>query len=80
MKKALYGLKPTPEAWYNRIENYFVKEGFEKCVIEYTLLLKSKDKRGILIASLYMDGLLFTRIITQTYEEFKKSMMREFDM
>ena len=30
LKRALYGLKQAPCAWYNRIEAYFVKEGFEK--------------------------------------------------
>lgn len=29
LKNELYGLKQAPHAWYNRIEAYFVKEGFE---------------------------------------------------
>lgn len=30
--KALYKLKQAPRAWFSRIEAYFVKEGFEKCI------------------------------------------------
>jgi hypothetical protein len=29
LKKALYGLKQASRAWYNKIESYFIKEGFE---------------------------------------------------
>ncbi|CAL5333116.1 unnamed protein product [Camellia sinensis] len=36
LKKALYGLKQAPRAWYNRIETYFLKEGFQKYDLIYT--------------------------------------------
>jgi len=29
LKKALYGFKQAPRAWYSRIKSYFMKEGFE---------------------------------------------------
>ena len=29
LKKALFGLKQAPRAWYNKIEAYFVRNGFE---------------------------------------------------
>lgn len=31
LRKALYGLKKAPRAWYSRIEAYFMNEGFKKC-------------------------------------------------
>jgi hypothetical protein len=37
LHKALYGSKQAPRAWYNKIEQYFVNEGFEKCPYEHTL-------------------------------------------
>ena len=40
LKKELYGLKQAPRAWYNRIEAYFMKEGFKKCDYEHTLFIK----------------------------------------
>jgi hypothetical protein len=30
LNKALYGLKQTPRAWYSRIDDYFLKNGFVK--------------------------------------------------
>ncbi|XP_076912370.1 uncharacterized protein LOC143570654 [Bidens hawaiensis] len=32
--KALYGLKQAPRAWFNRIDAYFVNQGFEKSKVE----------------------------------------------
>lgn len=36
LHKALYGLKKTPRAWYERLHNYLVKIGFEK--IDFSML------------------------------------------
>ena len=80
LKKALYGLKQAPHAWYNRIEAYFVKEGFKKCEYEHTLFVKQNKRGSILIVSLYVDDLLFTRNDQSMFTEFKNSMMFEFDM
>ena len=52
LRKALYGLKKAPQAWYSRIETYFVNEGFKKCPYEHTLFIKVSDGGKILIISL----------------------------
>ncbi|KAJ7962205.1 Retrovirus-related Pol polyprotein from transposon TNT 1-94 [Quillaja saponaria] len=52
LKKAFYGLKQAPCAWYSCIEAYFLKE----------------------------DDLIFTGNDNVMFEEFKKSMMVEFEM
>ncbi|CAL2265083.1 unnamed protein product [Prunus armeniaca] len=80
LNKALYGLKQAPRAWYSKIEAYFAKEGFEKCYCEHTLLTKSNEGGKLLIVSLYVDDLIFTGNDMSMCEEFKKSMMLEFDM
>lgn len=41
LKKALYNLKQAPCVWYNCIEVYFVKVGFERCNYEHTLFIKT---------------------------------------
>ena len=80
LKKALYGLKQAPRAWYSRIESYFVKEGFNKCPYEHTLFIKTADGGKILIVCLCVDDLIFTGNDEVMFEQFKKSMMVEFDM
>jgi transposase InsO family protein len=80
LKKALYGLKQAPRAWYSRIESYFSKEGFTKCPYEHTLFIKTTVGGKILIICLYVDDLIFTGNDEVMFDQFKKSMMAEFDM
>ncbi|CAL8156633.1 unnamed protein product [Prunus armeniaca] len=80
LKKALYGLKQAPRAWYSKIENYFLNEGFERCSHESTLFVKTKAGGKILIVSLYVDDLIFTGNDACLIEEFKCSMKSKFEM
>ena len=80
LRKALYGLKQAPRAWYSKIEAYFVREGFERCLCEHTLFTKSKEVGKILIVSLYVDDLIYTGNDKSMFDDFKNSMMLEFDM
>jgi len=40
-----------------------MKEGYEKCDYEHTLFIKISKEGNILIVSLYVDDLIFTRKI-----------------
>lgn len=78
-KKALYGLKQAPRAWFSRIEAYFLRENFERCPSEHTLFTKSKEGKFIIV-SLYVDDLIFSGNDKSFCDEFKNSMMLEFEM
>jgi hypothetical protein len=80
LKKALYGLRQAPRAWYSKIESYFITEKFEKCFCEHTLFVKQASSGKILIVSIYVDDLIFTRNDAYMMEEFKKSMKEKFAM
>lgn len=54
-------------------------EGFEECASEHTLFTKS-ERGKILIVSLYVDDLIFTGSDMSMCDEFRNSMMLEFDM
>jgi hypothetical protein len=54
--------------------------GFQKCISEQTLFVKQTSGGRILIVSVYVDDLIFTRDDEQMMLEFKQSMMRVFDM
>jgi len=79
LHKALYGLKQAPRAWFSCIEAYFSHEGFQKCISEQTLFVKTSGGR-ILIVSVYVDDLILTGDDEQMMLEFKQSMMMVFDM
>ena len=80
LRKALYGLKQAPQAWYSRIEAYFLREGFLKCPYEHTLFVKIIDGGKMLVVCVYVDDLIFTGNDVVMFEKFKKTMMIEFDM
>ncbi|KAK1433672.1 hypothetical protein QVD17_10587 [Tagetes erecta] len=80
LHKALYGLKQAPRAWFSRIESYFLKEGFKNSEKEHTLFIKKDSNGGILIVNLYVDDLIYTGNSMIMLQEFKMSMMNEFEM
>ncbi|KAF7127132.1 hypothetical protein RHSIM_Rhsim11G0139100 [Rhododendron simsii] len=58
-----------------RIEN-----GFEKCPYEHALYMKVDANGNFLLVCLYVDDLIFTGNAPNMFKEFKKSMIREFEM
>jgi len=57
-----------------------LKTGFQKCPFEHTLFVKIRDGGKMLIVCLYVDDLIFTRNDSVMFDDFKKSMMDEFEM
>eukprot|EP00253_Pinus_taeda_P032282 PITA_32282 len=79
LKKALYGMKQAPRAWYSRIDSYLQENGFEKCEGEPTVYIKKKDGK-LLIVVLYVDDVIFTGNNVYLIENFKAVMKEEFEM
>ncbi|RVW46097.1 Retrovirus-related Pol polyprotein from transposon RE1 [Vitis vinifera] len=79
LKKALYGLRQAPRAWYNRIDTHLLTLGFHKSLSEFTLYIK-KIEEDILIVSLYVDDLLVTGSNAGFVNKFKAEMEQVFEM
>jgi hypothetical protein len=79
LKKALYGLKQAPRAWHSKIDEHLSSLGFQKSLSEATLYVKCKGD-NLLIVSLYVDDLLITGDNAKLVEEFKREMMKFFEM
>ncbi|KAH9726094.1 hypothetical protein KPL70_008130 [Citrus sinensis] len=62
-----------------KIDKYFQEKGFTKCPYEHALYVKEKDG-DILIVCLYVDDLIFTGSNPSMFEEFKRVMIKEFEM
>ena len=58
----------------------FSKQGFVKCSHEHTLFVKTGNEGTLLIVSLYVDDLIFTRNDEEMFVVFKQSRKEEFDM
>ena len=59
---------------------YFIEKGFNKCPYEHTLFINTANEGKILIICFYVDDLIFTRNDKLLFEQFKRSIMVEFDM
>lgn len=59
-KKALFGLKQVPRAWYSRIHIYMIKNAFCRRNIEIILYTKVNEHGKILIVCLYVEDMIFT--------------------
>lgn len=79
LKRAFYGLKQAPWAWYSRIDSYLMSNGFSKSNGEPTLYMKVANG-NVLIVVLYVDDLIFTRTDNFLIGEFKEAMKNEFEM
>ena len=78
LKKALYGLKKAPRAWYAKIDSYLHSLGFSKSIVDSNLYIKVVKNQPFILV-LYVDDLLFTReehLIAQC----KRELTTEFEM
>jgi hypothetical protein len=78
LKKALYGLKHAPRAWYGRIDIFLTSLGFTKSKVDYNLYFKVMNDDPVILL-LYVDDLFLTgeeKIIT----DCKKKLVVEFEM
>lgn len=79
LKKALYGLKQAPRAWNSKTDSYFLNHGFTKSPNEPSLYIKRNGQK-FLIVCLYVDDLIYTGNDRSMMVDFKRSMMKEFEM
>ena len=57
--KYLCGLKKASRAWYERFQNDLMKIGFEKTNDKINLYLKTEKGKGILLAEIFFDDIIF---------------------
>jgi len=79
LKKALYGLKQAPRAWYERITEFLINQGYRKGGTDKTLFVK-KEKGRLMIALIYVDDIVFGGMSNQMVQHFVHQMQSEFEM
>jgi hypothetical protein len=79
LRKALYGMKHAPHAWYGRLRGFLFCKGFEMGKVDKTLfLLRQGD--DILIVQVYVDDIVFGGSSHSLVERFVEDMRKEFEM
>lgn len=80
LRKALYGHKQAPRAWYNKVDKHFREHGYIRSETEHTLYRKVHEGKDYILISLYVDDIVYTSSSQALINEFKAEMMGTFDM
>ena len=59
LKKAIYGLKQSPRAWYHKLSTTLNGRGFSKSEADHTLFTHT-SQRGIVVILIYVDDIIIT--------------------
>ena len=79
LKKALYGLKKAPRAWYYRLDKYLHQQGFSKGSADNNLYVKIENDK-LLILVVYVDDIIFGSNEEAMSQSFALVMQKEFEM
>jgi hypothetical protein len=79
VNKSLYSLKQALRAWYDRLFNSLLENGFWKGQDDNTLFRKTL-KNDILIVQIYVDDIIFCFTNTSLCRNFSNLMQEEFEM
>ncbi|MCI32476.1 gag-pol polyprotein [Trifolium medium] len=77
LKKTLYGLKQAPRAWYARLTEFLVQNGYRKGGNDKTLFVKEGGGK-LMIAQIYVDDIDFGGMSDQMVQHFVRQMHSEF--
>ncbi|KAI5327801.1 hypothetical protein L3X38_027197 [Prunus dulcis] len=80
LKKALYGLKQAPRAWYSEIDTYLTSCNFKRSTSEATLYTRTDEEGKLIIASTYVDDIVYPGNNNALLSEFKRHMMQKYEM
>ena len=79
LKKAVYGLKQTPRAWYETTLEFLVNLGYKRGVIDHTLFRWVNDKHFMLV-QIYVDDIIFGLTNQGMVDDFAKLTTSKFQM
>ena len=79
LRKALYGLKQAPRAWYSRLDNYLMQQGFKKGHTDSNLYIK-EENNSLIIIEVYVDDIIFGSDDDRLSTKFAESMQQELLM
>lgn len=79
LRKALYGLRESPRAWYECFDNYMRKLGFARSENDYCLYIKN-EKKDTSYLILFVDDLLICDKNIERLNEIKNNLSEKFCM
>ncbi|WZZ40488.1 hypothetical protein YC2023_036747 [Brassica napus] len=79
LKKAIYGLKQSPRAWYHKLSTTLNGRGFVKSEADHTLFTLT-SKQGIVVILIYVDDIIITGSDKDSIISTKAFLKSTFDI
>ncbi|GJY29297.1 putative reverse transcriptase domain-containing protein [Tanacetum coccineum] len=79
LKRAIYGLKQAPCAWYDMLSSFLISQHFFKGTVDPTLFTR-KVGNDLLLVQIYVDDIIFASTNTAMCDEFANLMTTKFKM
>ncbi|GKC12988.1 putative ribonuclease H-like domain-containing protein [Tanacetum coccineum] len=79
LKKALYGLRQAPRAWYDILSRFLMDNKFSKGAVDPTLFTRNTGKY-ILLVQIYVDDIIFASTDPKACDIFSNEMSSKFQM
>ncbi|MFV0960719.1 reverse transcriptase domain-containing protein, partial [Klebsiella pneumoniae] len=77
LRKAIYGLKQSPRAWYSKLSNALEKGNFVKCASDHSLFIRRSGKVTTIVL-IYVDDIIVTGNVTEEIIKTKNYLMNTF--
>jgi hypothetical protein len=77
--RSLYGLKQAPRAWYQRLDDFLLHQGFERTSTDHSVYVKFDGARTLIIA-IWVDDLVLVAWSLEVLLAFKSSIAKVFEM
>ncbi|KAL1213817.1 Retrovirus-related Pol polyprotein from transposon RE2 [Cardamine amara subsp. amara] len=79
LRKAIYGLKQSPRAWYHKLSSTLKEKGFNRSEADHTLFTLQSSK-GIIVVLVYVDDLIISGNDKEGIQETKTYLKTIFDI
>ncbi|KAL1220946.1 Retrovirus-related Pol polyprotein from transposon RE2 [Cardamine amara subsp. amara] len=79
LRKAIYGLKQSPRAWYHKLSFTLTAKGFRRSEADHTLFT-SQSAQGIIVVLVYVDDLIISGNDQAGIQETKFFLKSVFDI
>ncbi|KAD4177986.1 hypothetical protein E3N88_26577 [Mikania micrantha] len=79
LKKAIYGLKQSPRAWFGKIAEFLELNGFKLTDTDTSLFVKKIDDK-VVVVLVYVDDLIITGDVKEEIMQLKANLCVRFKM
>ena len=77
LKKAIYGLKQSPRAWFDKFSEVVMHFGFKRCVVDHSVFIR-KNTNGCVLLVVYVDDIILTGSDAVGIRETKSYLQQHF--